>query len=146
MHAQRNTGANLIVQKTDVNSAFPLEWTESGTSWKPVDGFPSEPPPGTAPVGVTTFSAFFNHKELNCIEKKADQVHDNSQIGMYPPECYHPTIGKNGALKRTKYFFGARYLWTKEQLAEPDACIAKGVRVDVPPNPLWMKVRDCLLI
>ena len=108
--------------------------------WVEIDGCPSEPPEGAVPVGVTTFTSLFDHEELKKIEEKADEVHENSKIGMYPPECFHPTIGKNGTLKRTKYFFGARYLWTKEQLAEKDASMARGVRVDVPPNPLWMKV------
>lgn len=114
--------------------------------WKPVDGFPFEPPKGALPVGVTTYTQIFNHEELKRIESKADEVHENSKRGCYPPECFHPTIGKNGALKRTKYFFGARYLWTREQLADPDACVAKGVRVDVPPNPVWMKVVLFVLI
>lgn len=115
--------------------------------WHPVPGYPSEQPVGAKSVGVTTYSALFSHAELNQIEAKADEVHLHSQMGYFPPECFHPTIGKNGSLKRTKYFFGARYLWTKEQLAEREACVAKGVRVDVPANPLWMKVwPDCLLL
>jgi len=137
---QRNAGSGFVVRKAEMNELLPLEKTMgSGMSWQAVDGYPSEAPPGAVAVGVTTFSSFFSHAELSTIEAKADEVHQNSEKGLYPPECFHPTVGKNGALKRTKYFFGARYLWTKEQLADHDACVAKGVRVDVPPNPLWMK-------
>jgi len=42
-------------------------------------------------------------------------------------------------LKRTKFFFGYRYMWTKNQLSEPFAHVAAGVRGDVSRAPLWMK-------
>eukprot|EP00210_Caulerpa_lentillifera_P001116 g1077.t1 len=104
-----------------------------------VPGFPLRPPDGAMPVGVTTYTSLFTSEELNEAEKMADRVHEQAQLGMYPPECFHPTIGRSGGLKRTKYFFGARYLWTKEQLADPNSHVACGVRVDVPSNPAWMK-------
>ena len=40
-----------------------------------------------------------------------------------------------------QFFFGARYMWTKEQLAQGDARRAAGVRTDVHPPPPWVKVR-----
>eukprot|EP00887_Chlorella_sp_A99_P005933 scaffold29.g5933.t1 len=46
---------------------------------------------------------------------------------------------QGGMAKRTKYFFGARYSWTREQLAQPNARIAGGVRVDVPPLPRCLR-------
>lgn len=104
-----------------------------------VSGFLMVPPEGAMPVGVTTYTSLFTSKELNEVERKADEVHEDAQMGLYPPECFHPTIGRSGGLKRTKYFFGARYLWTKDQLADPNAQVACGVRVDVPTNPTWMK-------
>jgi len=111
-----------------------------GIEWSAVDGFLSEPPAGALPVGVTTYSSMFSHEELCEIESAADQVHENAQNGLYPDQCFHPTIGKSGALKRTKFFFGARYLWTREQQAQSDAKVAHGVRVDVPDRPPWMTV------
>jgi hypothetical protein len=34
-------------------------------------------------------------------------------------------------IKRTKFFFGYRYMWTRCQLAEPGSYIGAGVRKDV---------------
>jgi len=42
-------------------------------------------------------------------------------------------------LKRTKFFFGYRYMWTKQQLLEPLSNVAAGVRTDVSQPPVWMK-------
>ena len=51
------------------------------------------------------------------------------------------TAGKAGLPKRTKFFFGARYLWTREQMSCTAAARrAHGVRVDVPAPPAWMQV------
>lgn len=44
-------------------------------------------------------------------------------------------------LKRTKFFFGARYLWQDEQLKEKHSNVAGGVRVDVSQPPEWMQNR-----
>lgn len=40
---------------------------------------------------------------------------------------------------RTKFFFGYRYMWTPEQLAEPMSFVGAGVRRDVSQPPLWIK-------
>lgn len=42
-------------------------------------------------------------------------------------------------IKRTKFFFGYRYMWTRCQLAEPGSYIGAGVRKDVTPPPEWTK-------
>lgn len=42
-------------------------------------------------------------------------------------------------LKRTKFFFGYRYMWTKNQLQDPLVNIAAGVRADVSQPPVWIK-------
>ena len=84
----------------------------------------------------------FEPSELAAIEDASDGVDARARSGLLPETCYHATSGKGGGLKRTKFFFGARYLWTREQLAEGLAArVAGGVRVDVPPPPPWMKVR-----
>ena len=40
-------------------------------------------------------------------------------------------------IKRTKFFFGYRYMWTRCQLAEPGSYVGAGVRKDVTPPPKW---------
>ena len=90
------------------------------------------------PVGVTTYTESFTSEQLADIEKRCDVLDASARAGHLPPACTHSTFGKGGGLKRTKYFFGARYLWTKEQLSAPDAHIAKGIRVDVPVAPQWV--------
>lgn len=47
-----------------------------------------------------------------------------------------PSIVGN-KIKRTKFFFGYRYMWTRCQLAEPGSYIGAGVRKDVTPAPKW---------
>lgn len=42
-------------------------------------------------------------------------------------------------LKRTKFFFGFRYMWTRTQILEPLSNVAAGVRADVSQPPVWMK-------
>jgi hypothetical protein len=49
-----------------------------------------------------------------------------------------PTI-VGSRIKRTKFFFGYRYMWTRCQLAEPNSYVGAGVRRDVTPAPLWLK-------
>lgn len=98
-------------------------------------------PHGAHPVGVTTYTQIFSDDELKEIESMADQVQKMAHDDLLPKECYHDTLGRGGNLKRTKYFFGARYLWTKEQLSDPTSKRANGVRMDVPTRPSWMKVR-----
>ncbi len=42
-------------------------------------------------------------------------------------------------IRRTKFFFGYRYMWTRCQLAEPNSYVGAGVRKDVTPAPEWVK-------
>ena len=44
----------------------------------------------------------------------------------------------HASVRRTKFFFGYRYMWTKCQLAEPHSMVAAGVRRDVSQRPEWM--------
>lgn len=84
---------------------------------------------------------FYSPEELKAIEAGADNVNSKAGAGMLPPECYHVTAGKSGSAKRTKFFFGARYLWTREQMSSiASARRAHGVRVDVPAIPPWVQV------
>lgn len=62
------------------------------------------------------------------------------------------TVGHTASVRRTKFFFGYRYMWTRCQLAEPNSMVAAGVRRDVSETPLWMrnlvvnKLEDCGII
>ena len=49
-----------------------------------------------------------------------------------------PTIVAN-RIKRTKFFFGYRYMWTRCQLAEPMSFVGAGVRRDVTRQPKWLQ-------
>lgn len=91
------------------------------------------------PVGVTTYNEVFATEEVTSIEGCSDTMDTAAREGKLPAECFHTTQGKGGGLKRTKFFFGARYLWTREQLSGPDAGVAMGVRADVPDVPKWMQ-------
>ena len=83
----------------------------------------------------------YTAEELTAIEAAADCVNSKAHAGLLPPECFHVTAGKSGSPKRTKFFFGARYLWTREQMSSTaSARRANGVRVDVPAVPSWIQV------
>lgn len=92
------------------------------------------------PLGIVTYNHVYNSGELVEIEAKCDELHDRSINGYLPQECYQSSVSRKGSLKRTKYFFGSRYLWSKEQMTWPDAKIARGIRTDVPKIPVWIKV------
>ena len=91
------------------------------------------------PLGVTTYNGLYEPAELNKIESSCDDLHQQSVKGILPKECFHETATRTGSLKRTKYFFGSRYLWSREQLKHPYAKVAGGIRRDVPKPPVWMK-------
>mmetsp|Transcript_33319 Transcript_33319/g.6020 ORF Transcript_33319/g.6020 Transcript_33319/m.6020 type:complete len:146 (-) Transcript_33319:595-1032(-) len=86
-------------------------------------------------VGVVTYENIFSNEELEKLEEKAFEVEEDFKKGQFLPNTAQPTkVGS--VLKRTKFFFGVRYMWTACQLAEPQSSIAGGVRVDVSPPPL----------
>jgi hypothetical protein len=96
-------------------------------------------PEGLLPVGITTYTQLFSLEELSEMELKANELQNKAESGSLPDCCFHTTASKSGGLKRTKYFFGARYLWTRDQLSAADSKVAGGVRADVPAVPQWMK-------
>lgn len=51
---------------------------------------------------------FYTAEELQQMEGCADGVHEKAREGRLPSTCFHETRGRGGALKRTKFFFGAR--------------------------------------
>ena len=122
------------------------------------------------PTGCVSYQALFSPVELAAIEAACDGLDQRAKEGLLPPSSFHRTSTKAscspfdtstdvplclaptspapcpppqaGTIKRTKFFFGARYLWKKEQLAEPRARIAAGVRIDVPPPPRGLQARQ----
>lgn len=91
------------------------------------------------PLGVTTYNGVYTSRDLDSIEACCDKLHETALQGILPKECYHATASKKGSLKRTKYFFGSRYLWSREQLKSPHAKVAGGIRHDVPKPQAWMR-------
>ncbi|CAL8470831.1 g10373 [Coccomyxa elongata] len=96
-------------------------------------------PAALLPAGICTYNNFYTAEELRQMEGCADGVHEKAREGRLPPTCFHETRGRGGALKRTKFFFGARYLWTAEQTSDVASRQAGGVRLDVPHAPKWMQ-------
>merc|ERR1711900_146096 len=89
-------------------------------------------------VGMVRYDGMFHDHELQAIEQACDKVQQDADQGKFKPMTSHNTIF-NGECKRTKHFFKARYLWTKEQLAEADADRAGGLRTDVDSIPDWLE-------
>ena len=91
-------------------------------------------------VGATTYIGLFTDEELAEIEARVESISAESEEGMLPAECFETDY--NGChRRRTKMFFGFRYLWTQEQLEGLNANIAAGVRADVPPVPSFVRRR-----
>ena len=90
-------------------------------------------------TGVVTFKNCFSHESLLDLEQEALKTEKDFLAGRFIKNTAQPTFGGKGKIKRTKFFFGTRYLWTSSQLAEKQSRIAAGVRVDVSTTPVWMK-------
>jgi hypothetical protein len=90
-------------------------------------------------TGVVTYHNCFTHQELLEMEQDALNTEQDFIKGRFLKNTAQPTYGAGGKIKRTKFFFGTRYMWTATQLAEKQSKIAAGVRVDVSATPNWMK-------
>ena len=86
-------------------------------------------------TGVITFHNCFSHDELLSLEQDALNTEKDFLKGQFLKSTAQPTFGAKGVIKRTKFFFGTRYMWTACQLAEKQSSIAAGVRVDVSNTP-----------
>jgi hypothetical protein len=91
-------------------------------------------------VGVTCYENFYSHKEMDEMEKLIEQTEEQSLRDEFLPMTAQKTF-TGQTLKRTKFFFGYRYMWTRTQLQDPLANVAAGVRGDVSQPPVWMKSR-----
>jgi len=90
------------------------------------------------PVGAVRYEGLFSDQELLMIEKNCDTIQEAAEHECLKPMTSHHTIF-NGLNRRTKHFFKARYLWTREQLEEKEADRAGGLRTDVDPIPEWVE-------
>ena len=50
----------------------------------------------------------FTPEEMSSIEARADGIDTDAREGFLPEQCFHNSQNRTGALKRTKFFFGAR--------------------------------------
>ena len=97
-------------------------------------------PEGNLAVGATTYINLFTDEELSRLEEEVKALVGESEEGTLPPESFESAyVGTHR--RRTKMFFGYRYLWTAEQLESPSSKIAAGVRADVPPVPPFVQHR-----
>lgn len=98
--------------------------------------------PFNYPVGCTTYENFYSHEELCEIEKLVEDTEKRCKNRAFLPMTAQQTFNRQagdsssarkttGRLVRTKFFFGYRYMWTREQLSEPFSHVAAGVRQDV---------------
>jgi len=77
-------------------------------------------------VGCVTYENFFTNEELKEIERNIDITDEESLKDLFLPETAQKSFaGKR--IKRTKFFFGSRYMWTKRQLAEPNSYVGAGI-------------------
>lgn len=88
-------------------------------------------------IGVVTYENYFSHEELLELERLTHMTELEFFKGAFLPHTGQVTLsGKK--VKRTKFFFGSRYMWSAQQLCEPHAHVAGGIRTDVSPIPGWM--------
>ncbi|KAL4496210.1 hypothetical protein ABPG72_012947 [Tetrahymena utriculariae] len=89
-------------------------------------------------VGATLYTGFFTHQELMSIENSCYDTEIKSFQRHYFPMTAQMTCTAQ-KIRRTKFFFGSRYIWTRQQLAEPHSFVGAGVRQDVSQPPSWMR-------
>lgn len=97
-------------------------------------------------VGITCYHNFFTKKELKLFENNIFSMEQKAFKSTYRFTCLdqflqmtvQPSIVST-KIKRTKFFFGYRYMWTRYQLAEPCSFVGAGVRKDVTSPPAWTK-------
>lgn len=90
-------------------------------------------------VGVTTYTGLFSAQELADLERRVGNTEGDFRRGRFIASTAQPSHGTGGQPKRTKFFFGSRYMWTACQLAEKQSEVAVGVRVDVSAAPKWIR-------
>lgn len=89
-------------------------------------------------TGVVTYENVFSDSEIKELEDFASLTEHQYLQGQFLPLTGQTTL-KGNQIKRTKFFFGARYMWSAVQLSEPHSNIASGIRTDVTDIPDWIK-------
>lgn len=89
-------------------------------------------------TGVATYEDYFTEHELQEIESYVDHLEDQYYRGAFLANTGQSSLGAKN-IKRTKFFFGARYIWHAQQLIDSHSNVAGGVRVDTSEIPLWMR-------
>ena len=90
------------------------------------------------PAGVTTYTDLFSDEGLRKVEGRVVELEHKISQRLLPESCYDRSQHWN-CVRRTKTFFGARYLWTKDQKSQSSAGKAGGIRLDVPRVPKWVR-------
>lgn len=96
------------------------------------------------PIGIITYNHFFLEEQLQLFESYVDQTDQFAKDGNYNefPQTFQQTI-KYDKLVRTKFFFGARYLWHATQTKNKEILHqAEGIRV---VNNFFLKKRIIIL-
>lgn len=139
---------DLVVKETEMEAGgrrftkkeYFFEKADIPNSYKEWEQFLTED--GLVKVGVTTYEGFFSEAELSLMEEHARDTEEQFLNGAFLANTAQPTYGAGGHIKRTKFFFGLRYMWSACQLAERHSQVAAGVRLDVSRPAPWMK--NCL--
>lgn len=63
-------------------------------------------------VGVTCYENFFSHEEMDEMEHLIEETEQKSLRDEFLPMTAQKTF-TGTTLKRTKFFFGYRYMWTR---------------------------------
>ena len=63
-------------------------------------------------VGVTTYENFYTNEEMKNMERHIEETEKYSLANGYLPMTAQKATSGN-TLKRTKFFFGYRYMWTR---------------------------------
>ena len=93
-------------------------------------------------LGCSTYLDVLDKDTLESVENETLKTFDNSRknLQLRPDTYQHTFVGRRkdpekAVVTRTKMFFGARYLWSGNQLSDQGAKRAKGIRIDVARPP-----------
>jgi len=98
------------------------------------------------PLLIMVFIQNKNSRNSSTIHFKCKKRHSRVHLDLFKDKFLQMTVQPSivsTKIKRTKFFFGYRYMWTKCQLSEPCSYVGAGVRKDVTSPPAWTnKISD----